>query len=59
MKEVKNIGMIFEAIQDDAIGQYRDPHIAKDNFQKVQVMELFIMVFIMAGSGFCFMAVSS
>ena len=35
-----------------------DGNETKDLFQKVQVMELFILVFVLAGTAFCMKAVS-
>ena len=50
--------MVLEAVQDKAEEGFEDGNVTKEIFQKVQVMELFILVFILAGSAFCFMAVS-
>jgi membrane protein YqaA with SNARE-associated domain len=55
---VPGIGVILDAINERSQENSEDTTRTKEIFQKIQVMSLFILVFLLAGSFFCFAAVS-
>lgn len=58
VQEIKSIGVVLEALKGKSEEGFEDTNMTKDIFQKIQVMELFILLFVLVGSALCFIAVS-
>ena len=59
MKEVPSIGLLLDAVKDTAgDDDFEDGRVTKEKYQKIQLLDTFILIFVLAGSGFCFLSVS-
>ena len=58
MKEVPSIGHLLDAVKDTAgEDDFEDGRVTKEKYQKIQLLDMFILIFVVAGTGFCFLSV--
>lgn len=59
MKEVKSIGLLLDAIKENKGSDFTDGREVKEMFQKVQFLDLIILMLVLAGTFLCFKSVNS